>query len=141
MSHEVFYSRFPLWILWLAIAGSALNLVYELGSFVVRGGGLAWINAGCMAFALVVFLSARRNRLREPAVEVSDEAVEYGFLFRLFFARRRIPLEEIEALLPAKRGRIELRLRSGRQVGIPLLEVARPEREAVRAAIARRISG
>lgn len=146
MDKHFFYSRFPLWILWVGIVSAAGNVFFELWFFVRDGasldqvGKLHLFTAGCALFVFAVFASARRHRLHSPTVEVSDEEVVYGLSARFIFPRKRVAIDEIAEILPSKPNRVELRLRSGRRVKIPLMEVARSERAAVREAIERRVA-
>ena len=146
MSKDLFYSRFPLWILWMGIVSAAANVFFELRSFVRDGasldqlGKLHLLTAGCALFLFAFFTSARRHRLCSPTVEVSDDEIVYGLVFRFFFPRKRVAIDEIAEILPSKPNRVELRMRSGKRAKIPLFEAARSERAAVREAIEERLA-
>jgi hypothetical protein len=146
MSVDSFYSRFPLWILWISIVSAAANAWFDLRSFVRDGasldqlGRLHLLSVACAIFLFAFFASARRHRLHSPTVEVSDDEIAYGLVFRFFFPRNRVAMDEIVEILPSKPNRVELRMRSGKRVKIPLMEVARSERAAVREAIEERLA-
>ena len=146
MTTERFYSRFPLWILWIALVSAVVNLSHDLWQFVSLGATLegdgiyTLIGAGCSAFGLIFFAFGVRNRLRSPAVKVSDEAIEHSAWSRMFLPPRRVLISDVVELTSTTPRKLYLKLRSGRQFKIDLLEVARTEREAVRLAIERRIA-
>jgi len=146
MGKNLFYSRFPLWILWIGIVSTGWSVFMDLRFFVSQGvaldelGRLHLLSAACGIFVFGFFVSARRHRLHSPSVEVCDDEIAYGLVFRFFFPRRRVAMDEIAEILPSKSNRVELRMRSGKRVKVPLLEVARSERAAVREAIERRLA-
>ncbi len=146
MATERFYSRFPLWILWTGLVSTASGLSRFLWSVsfgaTLEGDGIyTLIGAGCSAFGLIFFAFGVRNRLRSPAVKVSDDAIEHSVWSRMFFPPRRVLISDVVELTSTTPRKLYLKLRSGRQFKIDLLEVARTEREAVRLAIERRIAG
>ena len=93
MATERFYSRFPLWILWIGLVSTVVNLSHDLWQFVSLGATLegdgiyTLIGAGCSALGLIFFAFGVRNRLRSPAVKVSDEAIEHSAWSRMFLPR------------------------------------------------------
>jgi hypothetical protein len=96
-------------------------------------------NSAVHLFAIAFFAFGIRNRLRSPAVEVSDEAVFFGAVPRMFLPRKRIPVSEIAAVRSTHPRKLELELKSGKRVKIDLFEVTRSERPAVKFAIERRV--
>jgi hypothetical protein len=146
MVTERFYSRFPLWILWIGLAAAVSSLSRDLWQFISLGatlegdGKYLLIGVDCSAFLVVLFAFAIRHRLRSPAVTVSDDAIEHSILFRMFLPPRRVLFSDVVELRSATPRKLYLKLRSGKRFRIDLLEVARTEREAVRIAIERRIA-
>ena len=145
MTTESFDSRFPLWILWIGLVSTASGLSRFLwsvsfGATLEGDGTYTLIAAGCSAFGLIFFAFGVRNRLRSPAVKVSDEAIEHSAWSRMFLPPRRVLISDVVELTSTTPRKLYLKLRSGRPFKIDLSEVARTEREAVRLAIERRIA-
>ncbi len=147
MATERFYSRFPLWILWIGLVSTVANLSHDLWQFVSFGatldgdGRYYLIGIGWSAFLLIFFAFGVRHRLRSPVVKVSDDAIEHSVWSRMFFPPRRVLVSDVVELTSTTPRKLYLNLRSGKRFRIDLLEVARTEREAVRLAIERRIAG
>ena len=140
MKTESFHSRIPAWVFGIGFAACAFNLVYELRSAMSEEfGGAVVLNIVAAAFLTSFFGMALRNRMRSPVVEISDDAIEFGPTFRFVRARRRIPLDQISEVVAGGDDRIVLRTSAGRDFELPLLEVSRSERGAVRSAISDRL--
>lgn len=146
MNPDRFHSRLPVWPIWIAILAAGLNAADELWYFARQGvaldrtGALHGIAFAAFAFTFWAFLRVRRNVVRSPTVEVSDERICHGLSFRAWAGRKQLRMQDVVEILPAPPNRIELLLASGKRVGIPLAEVARAERDAVRDAIERRLA-
>ena len=146
MTTERFYSRFPLWLLWIGLAAAASGLSRDFRKFISFGSTLEGdgkyflIGAGCSAFFLVFVAFAIRHRLRSPVVTVSNDAIEHSVLFRMFLPPRRVLVSDVVELRSTTPRKLYLKLRSGKRFRIDLLDVARTERATVRLAIERRIA-
>jgi hypothetical protein len=92
---------------------------------------------GCSFVALgAVFAWGLLHRSR-PVIEVGDDALEFGSIYR-FAKRRRMALAEIERV-DLVGARMRLTLRSGRGVSLGLAELPAESRRAARDAIERRL--
>lgn len=146
MTEERFYPRFPTWLLaGLALLGLSAFLLAALTCYRYRQ-EIGWfellliVSVPSAAFTCGYTLHAYSNRSR-PVVVVSDERVEFVSIFAPSIARKSVPIEEIVEVGEFRHGSLELRTRQGLRLFLPVVEVRRSERGAVREAIRRRISG
>lgn len=87
--------------------------------------------------ALLVRWMRAAKRLDRPAVQVSDDEIVWGSVFRE--RRRRLPMDEVRAVRSEGVSALSLDTRSQGTVRLVTYEVVPEERAALRQAIARRI--
>ena len=129
-----FESRFPLWLLALAVLAGFAYLYDKIVNADGSAGSILGLVAGCLVAVLLA--NAAVNRYRRPCLEIDAESIRYGSVFQLF--RWRVPLADVAEVLPPSAGgerRVVLRMHSGRTRKISLWEVASGQRAAARRAI------
>ncbi len=146
MNNDRFEGTFPVWVLWVAVGAGIVILADGLYEWIAHGlsfegRGKARVAMVALSFfCLVFFAFGIRNRLRFPAVEVSEDVIEFGSAFQAFLPRKRIHITDIAEVRSTEAPKLVLELRSGARVNLDLSEVASNEREAVRLAIERRLT-
>lgn len=136
MTRESFPSWLPPWMLTAAIA-ALLPLVVGLGAFAERSSPVGLLTAvGSTAVAWISFAAWRRRK--RPVIEVSDEEIAFGSIVQ--GGRKRVALSEVANVYATGPERLDLVTRDGERIQLPLREVRRKHRDAVRPAIERRLA-
>ena len=146
MSSRSFLSCYPAYLITFSTIVSALAVPTMLWLFIYLGASFDLLGVLTIAAAIAssgsVYLArrAQRNRARRPVVDISDDGIEYGSIFAAASSLKRVSIGEITGIVQSSKWRMVLGTRSGRRVGIPLTEVSRAERDAVREEIERRVA-
>jgi len=143
---DVFNSWVPRWFVWVTGLGAAMGAVLTLYNLSrdFRASGevssLGLLIAGMSVFLALTLGTWIWNRMRTPLLVIDDEVIQFSAYSRSIRPAMRIPVAEIEALMPSKGNTVVLRLRSGKVRRFTLFELRRSDRKAAREAIQRRIS-
>lgn len=143
---DVFQSRVPNWFLritdLLVLLGTliaSMNLWKEFRSDTGVSTSQLIITAAFL-IGLTSSVSSSWNRLRYALLEVDEEEVRFCPINRFLRPIYRVPIREIESLLPSSDNVLVLRLRSGEVRKFTLFELRKRERKAAREAIQRRLT-